>query len=498
MNRYTSKARSGAAANNDIRPPKRRKLDEIDDSDDDFPDADLTVEEFDLCLTQATGATSKPTGSTTDTGNVSNGLPCAAIKDLSYSLDGQIQLLQRKVASLSKELHDTRLGKQDELKAQADAFAKERHDLKAQIEFKDGELRSCAIRQATLEEKLRGKGIETRLKQMVEQATSTSDAPGCSTSNGNVTTTAPKRIVTLSRGSNKAAWLSSQYGMHALRSVKSDHIGLAHLDVLRDYASKRKTCDVAQVVPNAVILSLRGLGECINETLTCTSTTDSSAAERVGLSAEKYNEGFVFDVLADLSMVEDPTLLAAVVSLLNAFALSSEQACSAILKQQSMLSHLLQQVGVEPVTIPIFRLLGSLANIDNSLAPFCCSSVTAPCCMWKCLCKPFERHVTVPLLHEGLHLAQQASCMAQSLCPCFAWFVTKLSQKVRALQLSSAGLQNSNALLSRICAIAQTQPQHRQQACRLLTPTKYHSRLVHAWPFVDDDTANQSPTSDQD
>lgn len=495
MNRYASKVRSGAAANNDIRPPKRPRLDEADGSDDDFPDADLTVEEFDLCLTQATGA-SKPTSNTTD--NVSNGLPCVAIKDLSYSLDGQIQLLQRKVASLSKELHDTRLGKQDELKAQADAFAKERHDLKAQIEFKDGELRSCAIRQATLEEKLRGKGIETRLKQTVEQATSTGDAPCGSTSNGSVATTAPKRIATFSRGSNRSAWLSSQYGIHALQSAKSDHSGLAHLDVLRDYASERKTCDLAQVVPSAVILSLRGLGECIHETITCISTTDSSVAERVALSAEKCNEGFVFDVLADLCTVEDTALLAAVVGLLNAFALSSEQACSAILKQQGMLTHLLQQVGEETVTIPIFRLLCSLISVDDSLAPFCCSSATVSRCMWKCLCKPFEQHVTVPLLHEGLHLAQQASCMAQSLCPCFAWFVTKISQNVRALQLSSAGTRSSSALLSRICAIAQNQPQHRQQACRLLTPSKCNSRLAHAWPFVEDDSTNQSPSSDQD
>lgn len=498
MNRHTSKVRPGAPVN-DIRPPKRPRLDEPDSSDDDFPDADLTVEEFDLCLTQATGAsTSKPTSSTTDTSTVSNGLACVATKDLSYSLDGQIQLLQRKVASLSKELHDTRLGKQDELKAQANAFAKERHDLQAQIEFKNGELRSCAIRQATLEEKLRGKGIETRLKQTVEQATSTGDAPGSSTSNGSVTTTGPKRIVAFSRGSNKSTWLSSQYGVHALQCVKGDHRGLAHLDVLRDYASKRKTCGVAQVVPSAVILSLRGLAECLHETMASSSMTDSSIAERVGLSAEKYNEGFVFDLLADLCVAEDPALLAAVVNLLNAFTLSSVPACSAILKQQGMLTYLLQRVGEELVTIPIFRLLGSLASIDNSLAPFCCPSATVPCCMWKCLCKPFEQHLAVPLLYEGLHLAQQASCVAQSLCPCFAWFVTKLSQKVRALQLPAASTHCSNVLLNRVCAIAQTQPQHRQQSCRLLTPSKYNSRLAHAWPFVDDDSANQSPSSDQD
>lgn len=484
--------------NNDIRPAKRPRLNEADSSDDDFPDADLTVEEFDLCLTQATGA-SKPTNTTTDTGNVSNGLPYVAIKDLSYSLDGQVQLLQRKVASLGKELHDTRLGKLDELKAQADAFAKERHDLKAQIEFKDGELRSCAIRQATLEEKLREKGIETRLKQTVEQATSTGDAPFSSTSkNGSVATKAPERIFTFSKGSNRSAWLSSQYGVHAFQSTASDHNGQAHLDVLRDYASKRTSGDVAQVVPNAVILSLRGLSECIHETLICASSADSSVAERVALSAEKYDEGFVFDVLADLCMVEDSALLAAVVGLLNAFALSSEEACSAILKRPGMLTHLLQRFGEETVTIPILRLLSSLANIDDSLAPFCCSSATVSRCMWKCLCKPFEQHVAVPLLNEGLHFAHQASCTAQSLCPCFAWFVTKISQNIRALQLSSASMRSSNALLSRICAIAQSQPQHRQQACRLLTPGKHSSRLVHVWPFVDEDTANQSPSSDQD
>ncbi|KAK8766220.1 hypothetical protein V5799_006990, partial [Amblyomma americanum] len=276
MSRYTNKVHVKAVESNECRPSKRPKLDEVIDLDDDFPDADFTVEEFDLCLTQATGATSKPTSSTTNAGDIINGV-LAPSKDLSYNLDGQIQLLQRKVASLSKELHDTRLSKQDELKAQADAFARERLDLKAQIEFKDGELRNSAIRQVTLEEKLRGKGIETRLKQTVDEATSTDDAP--SRTNANVVASTPKGISTLSWGSDRATWLSSQYEMYPLPGSQRERSELAHLDLLRDYVNKRKN-DIEQGVPYAVILSLRSLSESMNETLMCASTADNTPCER--------------------------------------------------------------------------------------------------------------------------------------------------------------------------------------------------------------------------
>lgn len=201
MNRYTGKTHSRDATSNDHRPAKRARYDRRDDCEDDFPDGDFTVEEFDFCLTQATGVSSKPTTSRTDTGSVSNGVVDGAF-NLSYNHDGQLQLLQRKVAALSKELHETRLSKQDELKAQADAFSKERHDLKSQIEFKEGELRSAAIRQATLEEKLRGRGIETRFKQLVDGATSTNDSPCNSAATRTAGPAAPK--VVLKRGPKKS------------------------------------------------------------------------------------------------------------------------------------------------------------------------------------------------------------------------------------------------------------------------------------------------------
>lgn len=491
-----NKVRAKAVETNNCQPSKKPRWDRVDDLDDDFPDADFTVEEFDLCLTQATGSTSKPTSSTTNAGEAKNGVLPSSSKDLSYNLDGQIQLLQRKVASLSKELHDTRLSKQDELKAQADAFSKERLDLKAQIEFKDGELRSSAIRQATLEEKLRSKGIETRLKQAIDEGTSTDDAPICA--NANVAVSTPKRINALSWGSDRAAWLSSQYGMYPLPCSESKLTELAHLDLLRDFVIKRKHCDMAQAVPDAVILSLRGLGESINETLMCASTADSTPCERVSRSAEKFSETFKFDLLADLSYIDDARLLVSVVNVLNSFALSSERASSAILKQTSMLSHLLLQVGEEPVTIPILRLFSLLADTDNSLALFSCCSPAVACCMWKNLCKPFETNATEALLCEGIELAERASSTVQNLCPCFAWFVTKLTLKLRAMQLSSSvSAECSNVLLSRIIAVAQMQPQHRLQVCRLLTSSKYHAKLAQAWPFLDEE-ASQCSGSDHD
>lgn len=488
-----NKVRARAVDTNNCRPSKKPRWDGVDDLDDDFPDADFTVEEFDLCLTQATGLTSKPTSCTTNARDASDAVLPLPSKDLSYNLDGQIQLLQRKVASLSKELHDVRLGKQDELKAQANAFAKERLDLKAQIEFKDGELRNSAIRQATLEERLRGKGIETRLKQTVDEATSMDDSPNCT--NAEVVASTPKGISTFSWGANKAAWLSSQYGLHPLPSSESELTNLAHLDALRNFVIKRKNSDMTQAVPDAVILSLRGLGESINETLMCASTADSTPCERVSQSAE-FSETFL-DLLADLSHIDDARLLVSVVNMLNSFALSSERASSAILKQTSMLSHLLLQVGEEQVTISILRLFSLLADIENSLSPFCCCSPEVACCMWKNLRKPFKTNATEALLCEGVGLAERASSTVQNLCRCFAWFVTKLVRKLRAMQLSSVfSTECSSVLLSRTMAVAQMQFQHRPQVCRLLTSSKHHARLAQAWPFLDD--SSQCSGSDHD
>lgn len=494
MNRYTGKTHSRGATSNDNRPAKRARYDGGNDCEDDFPDGDFTAEEFDLCLTQATGVSSKPTTSRTDTGSVSNGVADVAF-NLSYNFDGQLQLLQRKVAALSKELHEARLSKQDELKAQADAFLKERHDLKSQIEFKDGELRSAAIRQATLEEKLRGKGIETRFKQLVDEATSTNDSPCKSAASSTAGPVAPKAL--LKRGSKKALLLSSQFGMHPPPSDKARHTVLAHLDVLRDSVSKRKGRSASPEGTGAALLSLRALTEAIAESVMCVPVTVSIPADRVCRSADKFNERFVFGVLADLTSVGDPRLHLEIASLLHAFASSSEQACGAILQEPGMLAHLLSQVQEEEAAIVVYRLFSLLAGSDNSFAAFCCTLPTATCCMWKSLCQPLEQDVAEALLSEGLQLAQHTLTAVQTLCSCFNWFVTKVLEKLRALLLNPEKGECSVDLLSRVCALAQMETEYRQQVCRMLTQSKHLSRLAQAWPFLEDDN-NQSPGSEPD
>lgn len=494
MNRYTGKTHSRDATSNDHRPAKRTRYDRGGDCEDDFPDGDFTVEEFDFCLTQATGVSSKPTTSRTDTGSVSNGVVDGAF-NLSYNHDGQLQLLQRKVAALSKELHETRLSKQDELKAQADAFLKERHDLKSQIEFKEGELRSAAIRQATLEEKLRGKGIETRFKQLVDGATSTNDSPYNPAATRTAGPAAPK--VVLKRGSKKALLLSSQYGMHPPLGDRTGRAVLAHLDVLRDYTSKRKTRSASPEGTSAALLSLRALTEAVAETVMSVPATASIPADRVFRSADKFNERFIFDILADLSSVGNSRVHLEIASLLHSFASSSEQACGAILREPSMLSRLLSQVQEEEVAIVVYRLFSLLAAADNSFAAFCCTSSTVTCCMWKSLCQPLKQDVGEALLSEGLQLTQHTFTAVQSLCPCFGWFVTKVLEKLRALLLSLDKGECSVDLLSRICALAQTETEYRPQVCRMLTQSKHLSRLAQVWPFLEDDN-NQSPGSEPD
>lgn len=496
MNRYAGKTHSREATSNDNRQAKRARYDRGEDCEDDFPDGDFTAEEFDFCLTQATGVSSKPTTSRTDTGSVSNGVVDGAF-NLSYNYDGQLQLLQRKVAALSKELHETRLSKQDELKAQADAFSKERHDLKSQIEFKEGELRSAAIRQATLEEKLRGKGIETRFKQLVDGSTSTSDSSSNSAATRTTRPVAPKAL--LKRVPKKALLLSSQYEMHPPQSDKTRHTLLAHLDVLRDYTRKLRlhpTCCASPESTGAALLSLRALTEAIAETVMSVPVTASNPADRVCRSADKFNERFVFDILADLSSGDSPKLHLEIASLLHAFASSSEQACDAILREPSMLSRLLVHVHDEEVAIVVFRLLSLLAAADNSFAEFCCTSPTVTCCMWRSLRQPLEQDVTEALLSEGLQLAQRTYTAVQSLCPCFGRFVTKVLEKLRALLLNPEKGECTVDLLSRICALAQRETEYRPQVCRMLTQSKHLSRLAQVWPFLEDD--NQSPGSEPD
>ncbi|CAN7999703.1 unnamed protein product, partial [Ixodes pacificus] len=323
MNRNLS-SRAGISSTNDESAPKRIRLDGLDEhpvgdfADNDFPDDDFTVEEFDFCLTQvADGTLAPPQTRNLVSSTIHNG---ATDKDLQYCLEGQVQLLGLKVASLTRELYSERLSKREELKAQASLHSKELNQLKSPLEFKEGELRSIVSRQTALEEKLRCHGGETKHRQVVDAGTSTTlddaDVPGSVKAWG----TRPTNAVAAARRNlpNVPTWLGHQ---HSLCTVGSNPSTPTHIDVIRDYAREE---DGSSDSAAAAKLSLRCLDDAISEAAIEASAAGLSVpAEKIALGSTTHSEILIFDVLAKGALNSDSRLASSSVVTLQHLAESS-------------------------------------------------------------------------------------------------------------------------------------------------------------------------------
>lgn len=465
-------SRAHISSTNDENAPKRIRLDGLDEqpvgdfADDDFPDGDLTAEEFDFCLTQVADATlAQPQTSSVVSSTIHNGVTG---KDLQYRLEGQVQLLGRRVASLTRELHSERLSKREELKAQADLHSKELKQLKSQIEFKEGELRSVVSRQASLEEKLRGHGVETRHRQVVDAGTSTTlndaDAPG------SVKTwdTRPTSAVTTARRNlpNVATWLGHQ---HALCPVGSNPSTPTHIDVIRDYVREEgRSSDSAA----AATLSLRCLDDAISE-----AAIEASAAglripaEKIALGSTRHSETSIFDVLAKVARNSDSRLASmSVVALQHLAESSTAHPCVEVFRKGDYISHLAGSTNVgKEIAIPLLRLVKVALEAPDSLTALCCPTQARGTCLWKLLSKPFEQEPGVDLLCEGALLAQRALGCKQACCVCFDEFAGKLvAQFGRKLERSQRSVQHWRQILSCFCVVAQARARLRQRVRRLV------------------------------
>lgn len=469
-------ARTEVSPDDDHGARKRARLSHQEIADDDFPDGDFTAEEFDFCLTQVADVSSKPLGSVP--GPSFNVPPT---KDARYSLEGQVQILNRKVASLSKELHCERLSKHDELKAQADSHSKALTDLKAQIEFKDGELRSALGKQAAFEEKLRSRGFETRLKQVADGATST-DTGLYPDDAGECKEKVKESVVSLP-SLKDVIWLSPQYGLHLPLLQKNKQGHLTHWNIIRDYVARSQ--DTKQdkhlsASTDAVVLSLHSLTNAISELALETEVV--SPSDRISVSSNVHSETFLFDTIAKLCQDSDTRVVSESAALLKCLMESSKQACTCMLKYPQI-PFLLLEKSVISSALQLLRA----ALYSGSLSHLCCPAVTQTPCLWMMLAKHFDKDVSEDLLCEGALLVQHASCSSRNSCSCFHNLVKKLAERCKKVFERSKGeTPRAALLLDCFCSVARAFARHKQQFCSLLDLSNIPAeQFSQSWTYSD-------------
>ncbi|CAN8023887.1 unnamed protein product, partial [Ixodes persulcatus] len=470
--------RAHISSTNGESAPKRIRLDGLDEqpvgdfADDDFPDDDFTVEEFDFCLTQVDDGTLAPV----QTSNlVSSTIHYGATgKDLQYtrySLEGQVQILGLKVASLTRELYNERLSKREELRKQASLHSKELNQLKSPLEFKEGELRSIVSRQTALEEKLRCHGAETKHRQVVDAGTSTTlngaDVPGSVKAWG----TRPTNAVAAVRRNlpNVPTWLGHQHALIPVDSNPSTLSTPTHIDVIRDYArGEDRSSDSAA----AATLSLHCLDDAISEAAIEASAAGLCVpAEKIALGSTTHSKTLIFDVLAKGARNSDSRLASSsVVTLQHLAESSTAHSCLEVLWKEDYVSHLAGSTNVgKEIAIPLLRLVKAALETQDSLTALCCPARARETCLWKLLSKPFEQEPSVDLLCEVALLAQRALGCEQSCCVCFDEFAGKLvAQFGRKLERSQGSVRHWRQILSCFFVVAQARERLVLQVRRLV------------------------------
>ncbi|CAN7999693.1 unnamed protein product [Ixodes pacificus] len=494
-------SRAHISSTNNASAPKRIRLDGLDVqpfgdfADDDFPDGDLTVEEFDFCLTQvATATLAQPQAGNVVSSTIHKG---ATGKDRQYSLEGQVKLLGRRVELLTRELHSERLSKREELKAQADLHSKELKQLKSQAELKEGELRSVVSRQTALEEKLHCRGVETRHRQVVDAGTSLTlndaDVPG----SVKAWDTRPTSAVAAAQRNlpNVPTWSGHQ---HALCTVGSDSRTPTHIDVIRDYVREEdRSSDSAA----AATLSLHCLDNAISEAAIEASAAGLCVpAEKIALGSTTHSETLIFDILAKVARNSDSRLASSsVVTLQHLAESSTAHPCVEALQKGDYISHLAGSTNVgKEIAIPLLRLVKAALETPGSLTTLCCPARARGTCLWKLLSKFFEQEPGVDLLCEGALLAQRALGCEQSCCVCFDEFAGKLvSQFERKLERSQGSVRHGRQILSCFCVVAQARAWLEQRVRRLVARRRSRVEgIEQIWSCSEEDASSATMSSE--